>query len=255
MHQATQISPAYPLHRFQWALASVIFFAGSLLAGEPESAPQAWQFSLGLSYLATGGNSDSASAGIDVSAEHSGEIWSGEAKLSALRSSRDSVVEAERYTLSGGADRKLVRRWALHSGVKTERDRFAGIALRTVVDLGAKTTLVVKSKVEIEFLLATTYTREELAEQLGTSSTWGGLAGGELVWEITDSASLKQRLALYTDFSDDENFRVEADTSIESAINARWALKFSYELRYDNQPVSDRKTTDTCTKASLVVRF
>ena len=84
---------------------------------------------------------------------------------------------------------------------------------------------------------------------------FGGVAGLKWDWAFSKSASLSQRLLYYPNFDDTADWRLASDTAVTASLTKLLALQFSYLVRYRNQPIGDNETTDTTTKASVVLNF
>jgi putative salt-induced outer membrane protein YdiY len=51
------------------------------------------------------------------------------------------------------------------------------------------------------------------------------------------------------------NWRADSLSAVTAALNKRLAPRFSFEIRYRNEPIGDAEDTDTTTKVSLVWSF
>jgi putative salt-induced outer membrane protein len=225
-------------------------------AGEAtqESPGPSWSSSLGLSYVATTGNSETTSAGFDLDIRRTGTLWELTGKLSALRASKNGETSAERTSARGRVRRKLGRRWGMEGGLSAERDVFAGLDLRSVLDIGASATFTLGDRLALDLGLGTTWTHEELTSD-GDRDQWGGLVSTDLRWSLSDTASFTHSLDLYPSFTESRAYRVESQAALEAAVNRHLALKLGYEVRYNHLPPEGKRRTDTSTRASLVIRF
>ncbi len=230
--------------------------AGWAAAQEDETAEEpAWKGSLGLSYLATSGNSDTQTFGLDFKAERRPEPWGLEVIGAFNRGEENRILTAERYYLSGRGKRALGERWEYFAGLSGEQDEFAGFTLRALIETGLvyKVRLGPTHKLSVDGGLA--WTDENRVEPEPDVDFLGGVAGVAYEWTISETASLTQRLVYYPNFDDTSDWRLTSDTAVQAAISSRFAVKFGYELRYRNQPIGDSDDTDTTTKASLVWSF
>lgn len=223
-------------------------------AGEATPPTSPWSVSVGLSYVATTGNASTTTAGVDLDVKRSGTVWDWTAHLAAIRATRDGETTAERYLVRSRGRRSLGSRWGLASGISAERDLFAGLSLRTVLDLGASAKFTLGEDGTLEVGLGTTWTHERLTAG-NESDSWGGLVSADLGWRLSETATVTQSLDLYPNFTDTEAYRVEAESAVEASLNRHLALKLGYQLRYTHRPPAGKVATDTTTRASLVVRF
>ncbi len=225
-------------------------FAG----GDADQPAPGWSCSLGLSYMATTGNTSTTTGGLTFDCDHTGKDWKSVSRLDALRERRDGHLNAERFNARTQLTHIGPRRWGLSYGAELHRDRFAGINLRSVLNLGAGATYALSGVTSLDVNLGGTWTYTDLIKD-STRSTIGGMVAGRLTWKISPNATFKQDLELYPNFTESNDYRVVASTSLEAAINKRLALKLSYLVRYDNLPAPGKVSTDTTTTTSLVIHF
>ena len=84
----------------------------------------------------------------------------------------------------------------------------------------------------------------------------GGRAFAEYEYAFTDKNKFSQSVEYLHDFDDSNNYNVNSETALISALSDYLALKTSYIVKYDNQPVpSTLKETDTILSVTLVVNF
>jgi hypothetical protein len=83
-----------------------------------------------------------ASTGADVAAHRRGLVWIIDATATAVQTNADDETTAERYRAAFRGQRKLTRIIGLSAGEKVERDRFAGIDVRSILDGGFRWALV-----------------------------------------------------------------------------------------------------------------
>jgi Protein of unknown function, DUF481 len=74
--------------------------------------------------------------GATFSANRRGLVWTIESDASAVHTDSVNVTTAERYQGLLRAHRNLRNRIGLTTGIKLERDQFAGLDLRSVLDGG-----------------------------------------------------------------------------------------------------------------------
>jgi putative salt-induced outer membrane protein len=233
----------------------MILASAPLVAQEEEQKEPNWKSKIGLSYLATTGNSETSTLGLDFTFERRPTPWGFEITGSANRAEDDEVLTAERYFLSGRAKRKLSDRLDLFAGVSGEQDQFALLDLRTLVEAGVVYTALTGPKHLLSLDGGLTYTDEDRIESEPDASFAGAVGGLSYEFKINDTTTLTQRLLYYPNFEESADWRVNSDTGLQVAMSSLLAIKLSYELRYRNQPIGDAEDTDTTGKVSLVVNF
>lgn len=217
-------------------------------------APPLWDAQVGASFVGTSGNSDTASTGADFSAHRRGMIWKLEAGATLVRTSTDGEATAERYLASFRADRRLTSRIGLTSGTKIERDRFAGLDLRSVLDGGLSWVLVQRPEWTLDGVSSIAWQHESRTTGVDEDDPIGVL---QLLSRIPfgGQGDTTQRFTYYPNFKTASAYRYEAEITAQAAMTGHLALKIGYLLRYSNDPVPGFKNTDNTTTASVVFRW
>lgn len=222
---------------------------------ESEEEERAWSGSIGLSYLSTGGNTDTESIGFALAANREPEPWGYELAAQFDRADQDGVTTSERSLASARAKRALGERWNVFAGASWEQEEFSGIDTRTLIELGGTYEALTGPTHLLAFDLGVTWTDEDRLEPEPDADWIGGLAGLSYEWKISDGASFTQRIAYFPNFDLSDDWRARAISAVTAAINERLALQVGYELRYRNEPLGDNDDTDTTTKVSLVFQL
>lgn len=241
-------------------LACLLVVAGSVYAEEP--AEPLWSGETGFSFVATSGNSDTQTIGLNAKLVRRPDPWGLELSTGWIRAEQEGETTAERLTAHSRAERKLADKWSLFGGLSAEQDKFAGYDLRAIAEAGATYQLLVRPRHKLgvdggltwtdEDLIMTTIEGEETSE---SRSFAGGVLGISYEWKISETASLSERLVWFPNFEESGNWRGTSKTTVKAALTSRLALNLGYELRYQNEPVPGFEDTDTTTTASLVLSF
>jgi putative salt-induced outer membrane protein len=210
--------------------------------------------SLGLSFLATSGNSSSQTGGLELSFKQTFDPWGIEATGNFLRAEQNGVVTAKKLFAGVKGTRAFNADLDFFLAGSYLQDRFAGLDLRLLAAGGITYKFLKGPEQELAFDVGLTWTKDELVGG-GSKSYAGGLAAGRYGWNISKTAKLTEDLAFYPSFKETSDWRIESKTGVQAAISAATALKLSYSFRYANRPVAGYGKTDTQTTASLVIRF
>lgn len=244
----------------QRSLCLFVFFIASIspLAAQapaaPKEPPPLWDLQVGGSFVGTSGNSDTASTGADFAAHRRGAVWKIESSAVAVRVQDHDKRTAERYLGMLRGQRQLSTILSLTSGLKLERDRFAGIDFRSIVDGGLGWALVRQPMWTLDGVTGIAWSHEAPVAGIGRDAPVGLL---QLLSRIPFGAAgnTTQRFTYYPDFARRSAYRSEAELAAQAAMNSRLALKLGYLLRYSNEPVVGFKKTDNTTTASVVLRW
>jgi len=222
---------------------------------EEEEKEPAWKGSLGLSWVATGGNTDTSSAGLDFAIERKVEPW-GLAFAARGNTAQDSgVTTAENYFAVGRAMRALGKRWDVFGGLQWSKDPFAGFDSQTVVSAGGTYLAVESERHHLTSDIGLAYTWEDQISPVAEIDFGGGLVGLAWEWTLGENSQLTERLMFYPNFDDSADWRATSVTAIEAAVNSWLALRFGFDLRCRNQPIGDADNIDTTSTASVVFNF
>jgi|GEM_PF-608814 len=253
------------------SLIVVVLAAPALAQEQPEPA---WKGSLGLSFVSTSGNSDTQTLGLDFGLDRKPEPWGVEIKAAAIRAEDNSVTTAERYNGSVRGKRALGERWEAFVGAFGEQDKFSGYDLRYGAAAGGTYKALLGPKHTLSFDAGLTWTKEELVDLVDDQGVAhpqpsydyvGGIAGLDYAWQISDTATLSERLVYLPNFDETSDWRATSETALQAAISSKLALKLGYLVRYDAEPAvagvdADGGAvyfddTDTTTTVSVVLSF
>jgi putative salt-induced outer membrane protein len=241
------------------ALAGAPLFAQEAETDEEEQEPT-WKGSLGLAWVATSGNTDTSSAGVDFAIERKPEPWGLSFEARGTTAQDSGVTTAENYLVGGRAVRSLGKRWEAFGGLQWSKDPFAGFDSQTVVSVGGTYLAVESTRHRVSFDMGVAYTWEDqiFEDQIPSVVEYkyaGGLFGVAWEWKLGENSTFTEQLVYYPNFDDSADWRMTSVTAIEAAINSWLALRASYDLRHRNQPIDDADSTDATSTVSVVFNF
>jgi putative salt-induced outer membrane protein YdiY len=219
--------------------------------GEPTPP---WEVKLGASFVGTSGNSDTASTGATVDARRQWELWRIETAASAVRTSEDGTQTAEQYVGALRLKRQFAPRLSATTGLKLERDRLAGLNLRSALEGGLAYGLVKRQGWVVDGLTAIAWSHEDRV-------TGEVLDEAQADLEVTSKCVMgaagetSQRFTFYPNLTSGTAYRSEAELIAQANMNRRLALKVAFLWRYAHDPVPGFQRSDTTTTASIVVRW
>ncbi|MCG6949478.1 MAG: DUF481 domain-containing protein [Acidobacteria bacterium] len=220
-----------------------------------EEVEPTWKGALGLAWVATSGNTDTSTFGLDFELERKPEPWGLTFLVHGNRAEDNGEKTAENYLVSGRAVRSLSGRWEVFGGLAWARDPFAGFDSQTLATTGATYHAVKTERHQLSFDMGLSYTWEDRVPPSEDVDFFGGILGLSWEWKLGESSKLVERLVLIPNFDDSDDWRVASDTAIEADVNQWLALRFGFGIRHRNQPIDDAESTDTTSKASVVFNF
>jgi putative salt-induced outer membrane protein YdiY len=234
----------------------VLLFAGPGVQAQEKEGEKRWKDEAELSFVSTNGNSETTTlSGKNLLLYNFTDKLSGEWKIAALKSEDDNETTAERYStdlkfsylfserMYGGA----VGGWL--------KDEFAGFDARYYIGplLGYK--FLVGPKHLLSGEVGINYAKEEYTDDTD-SDFLEGRAFGLYEYVFTEKTKFTQSLEYLQDFDDTDNYKINSETALITALAGNFALKAGYEVRYQNRPIpEDLDKTDTTVTVALVVNF
>jgi putative salt-induced outer membrane protein len=229
--------------------------AGSVAAqAPPPEPPPLWDAVLGASFVGTSGNSDTTTIGADFQAHRRWPVWHLESTASAVRTTEQSRRTAERYLGALRAKRDLNSIVSFTMGERAERDRLAGIDVRSILDAGLSYALVRDPTFTLDGVTSLAWNHEsvDLGPNLDDPTAVLQLMSKNVFSPTADASA---RFTFYPDLRTSSAYRSEAEIAVQATINARFALKVGYLWRYSNAPVPGFVKNDSTATASIVVRW
>jgi putative salt-induced outer membrane protein len=221
---------------------------------KPPKTPPTFSGEGSLSYVQTGGNSDSKTfgAGLDVVIQPA--PWKIELKSSFVTNEADGKETARKFSGSLRGDRNLSPRVALYAQGSYLRDRFAGIDGQEILQAGVQYTLLTGPAHTLSASAGLADTKEQRIEA-NNRSFLGGSVGLDYQWKIGATSVFSENVGYLPDFEESSDWRLNAATSLTTSINSVLAVKLSHQLTYVNSPVPGKRKTDTTFLASLVAKW
>ena len=213
-----------------------------------------WDVQLGASFVGTAGNSDATTLGADFAAHWRWPIWRLESSATAVRTTDRGIRTIERYLAAFRADGKLGRSVDLTMGERAERDRFAGIELRSISDVGLRYALVRIPRWTLDGLTSVALNHEQPIVGPDLNHPVGLLQLLSRV-SFSNTSDSAMRVTFYPDLNDPNAYRAEGEVTVQAAINNRLALKVGYLWRYSNAPTFGFVRSDSTATASIVIRW
>ena len=227
---------------------------------KPAAGGGAWSDAAEFSYVATAGNSETATLGFKNTLGRKWDKTSLELKAGAVRAQtttttrtavgavppgsftvfeqKDTTLSAESAFLSGRCDRKVSERVFWFAGGGWNRNRFAGIQNRYEAAGGIGNLWVDRERVKFRTDYALSYTKEDDVVQAPDSKDT--FAGFRFSWKFEHrlgaTTTYGNELVLNENLSDTSDLRGDMTNSVAVSMSRRLALKVSLQSIYDHQP-------------------
>lgn len=189
------------------------------------------------------------SAALDVKRE--ALEWRHKLRLQADYQESLGVKTRERYLAAYEPNWKFDDRAYLYGAAQFESDRFSGFYDRFSLSSGAGYSAIRSPKVTLDLELGPAYRRTRFIDDT-TESNIAARGSVDFGWKLTPTVSLTQNASAYLQ---DANSTVSSRSALLAKLFGPFSAQFSYTLQYESTPPVGRKTTDTTSRAALVVDF
>lgn len=207
-----------------------------------------------LGLVLTSGNSETQSwnAKQNNSYIHEKDTYKAEGKY--LKSSSGSQKTAESWLFGLRYERALNTDFSLFVAQNIEGDSFAGYDQRRNTDIGAKYNIIKHDDFYWLLEAGYRYTHTDLTTG-GTEYSNGARVYTETQKKWTETTSGKFWIEYLPSFTDSEDYFVNAELSLSSALSSTFSVKTAYLAKYMNIPGAAGERTDTTFTTSLVAKF
>lgn len=227
-----------------------------MIANQCIAEERKWNDEAELSVVSTDGNSETKTISAKNILKYKfNERLLGRWKAGALKGESDGEREAEKYFSEIRLDYLLTEKIYTFGNVGWLKDTFSGIDSRYYVGPGMGYNFL---KGPSHFLLGEAglnYVNEDY-----TDDTDNDFIAGRLFalyeYHFTAKNKFSQSVEYLHAFDDSENYSLNSETALISALNGNLSLKASYIINYDNKPVPDTlEKKDSILAMALVANF
>jgi putative salt-induced outer membrane protein YdiY len=135
-----------------------------------------------------------------------------------------------------------------------QRDRFAGILNRNVLEAGLAFSWVDKAPHTLIVDAGLGYANEtQLRGSTLSTATLGG--GGVYTVKLSGTSQITEDAQLVLSLSNGSDWRYTNAIALTAKLTTKFSLKVSNTIRYVNRPVVGFKSTDGVTAVALVAKF
>lgn len=228
--------------------------AAATTAAAPAVAPAAspWRGELALGFVSTSGNTSTRSVNARAALEYRRGHWGNRATVLAFSGTRDGQTTDERYSFANKTDYQLDADNYVFAIGSYDNDRFAGVAERYTLTGGYGRHLLKgpAHRLDLEVGAGANRTRPGDRNRFETSVV--GTFGGTYAWVISPNATFSQTLR--TEVSE-SNVYVNPVTSLKLTIVGNLFATFNHEIRYNTEVPADTRHVDQISTINLGYSF
>lgn len=226
------------LKKAQAKIRSADFFA--LVKGHAE-----------LGGYVTTGNTENVGIAAAMELKRDGLDWRHKLRVQADYQESLGVTTRERYLAAYEPNWKFDDRAYLYGAAQYESDRFSGFSDRVSLSSGIGYSAIKSPAVKLDLEVGPAFRYTRFLDQPAESNAAarGSLDFG---WKITKGISVTQNASAYLQ---DANSTISSKSALLTRLFGPLSAQFSYSLQFESTPAIGRKTTDSTSRAALVVDF
>jgi len=205
----------------------------------------------------TTGNTETSSVKGRLALKHELGNWENQYLLEGLYKDDTGAVTAKRYIAAAQGDYKFDDNDYLFANLNYEVDPFTGYEYKVTSAAGYGHRFYETDKTLLTGEIGPGYQYQRLdgeQQQLRgytSDSSWVAHGVVNFETEISDSAKFKQ--VVVADYGD--KLEARSESSLTANIIGSLAMKFAVIVRYNSEPLDDKKSTDTETNMTLLYSF
>lgn len=239
---------------FVFAALGVLALARSAFAQAPAPPPPEREGSAEFAFVGTSGNASTQSIGLGGEYILRPAPWEARVKVNYVRNEAENQLNAQSFILTARGQRPIRPRLSGFGQYGYQRDRFAGILNRNVVEAGAAYSLVEQAPHTLVVDSSLGYAHEQ--RLIGSSLSTPTLgAGGLYTLKISETSDLTEDGHFLFSLSDGPDWRYNNAVALTARMTTLLSLKLSNTIRYVHMPVLGFERTDTLTAIALVAKF
>jgi putative salt-induced outer membrane protein len=204
-----------------------------------------------LGAYATTGNSNNIGVTASLELRREAIEWRHKLRLQADYQKSLGVVTREHYLAAYEPNWKFDDRAYMYGAAQFESDRLLGYYERYSVSTGAGYSALKTSSLRLDLELGPAFRHTRFTDATIESNV---AARGSLDfdWKMTKGISLHQNASAYLQSA---NSTVSSKSALQARVIGPLSAQLSYTLQYESMPPAGRRTTDTTSRAALVVDF
>jgi putative salt-induced outer membrane protein len=201
-------------------------------------------------YVSTG-NTENIGLSAAIQLRREGIEWRHKLRFQADYQESLGVTTQDRYLAAYEPNWKFDDRAYVYGAAQYERDRFSGFNSRFSLSAGAGYSAIKSPAMKLDVELGPAFRQTDFIDQTSESNVAarGSLDFG---WKVSRGISVTQTASAYLEQS---NSTVATKSALLTKLIGPLSAQFSYSVQFESMPPIGRKTTDTTSRAALVVDF
>lgn len=199
----------------------------------------------------TTGNTENVGIAAAMELKRDGLEWRHKLRLQGDYQESLGITTRERYLAAYEPNWKFDDRAYLYGAAQYESDRFSGFSDRVSLSSGIGYSAVKSPAVKLDLEVGPAFRYTRFIDQPAESNAAarGSLDFG---WKIAKGISVTQNASAYLQ---NANSTVSSKSALLTRLFGPLSAQFSYSLQFESTPAVGRKSTDSTSRAALVVDF
>jgi putative salt-induced outer membrane protein len=204
-----------------------------------------------LGAYVTTGNSNNIGVTASLELRREAIAWRHKLRLQADYQKSLGIVTREHYLAAYEPNWKFDDRAYMYGAAQFESDRLLGYFERYSVSTGAGYSALKRPGLRLDLELGpafrhTRFTDDKIESNVAARGSF------DLDWKVTPGITLRQNASAYVQSA---NSTVSSKSALLARLIGPLSAQLSYTLQYESMPPAGRRTTDTTSRAALVVDF
>jgi len=230
---------------------NLLLVATLVLAPASALAAEGWTGAGEFGLVLSSGNTDTDTLNFKLGLKHEGEQWLQAYTAQGLRAETDGDTTADRFDVGARIGYKLTDRSYLVGAGRYESDEFSSFDYQATLALGYGYKAIDTPRTQLVFEVGPGYRR---AEPLfgDTEGDFIGRGFVDFKHKITETTDLIDTFLVE---AGSDNTFVQNDLGLQVKINAKFALKATFQWRHNSDVLPGTDEDDTLTTVNVVYSF
>ncbi|HEX8302384.1 DUF481 domain-containing protein [Sphingomonas sp.] len=199
----------------------------------------------------TSGNTENVGLNAQIELKREGLEWRQKLRVQADYQESLGRVTRERYLAAYEPNWKIGERAYLYGAAQYESDRFSGFTDRLSLSTGAGYSAIKRPGMKLDLELGPAFRTTHLITD-ASESNMAARGSLDFDWKLSRGISVRQNASAYLQ---DANSTVSSKSALLARLIGPLSAQVSYTLQYESMPPARRKSTDTISRAALVLDF
>jgi len=225
--------------------------ATSIFAQDSKKPP-ATEFTGDLGLVDVSGNKSVSTFNVNARLLRRVERWEFREDFGVVYGKTDGVESSNLWRAGVRGDYALSPRFALYGLTAFDRNKFAGITSRIAEGVGGVARLVTTDIDQFNVEGGFQLTQQKNVD--GTDNNFSSLRGATS-WKhaFSKAAYFSQSAEFLPNLDDSKDLRINTETAVVAPLSAHVGMKFSYVVRFDNEPSLNAAGTAPLRKSDRIL--